>query len=147
MKNLVCPISDQRVNEQVTRINALLTVVVVVLAFVLNSVWLLAFLMADFFIRAFTDVKYSPISFTSHSVRNALSLSVKMIDKAPKIFAARMGFMMSTMIAIFYIFNLTAAAVIVASVLIFFATLEFAFGICVGCMIYTYLILPFYKSK
>lgn len=147
MKNLVCPISDQRVNEQVTRINALLTVVVVVLAFVLNSVWLLAFLMADFFIRAFTDVKYSPISFTSHSVRNALSLSVKMIDKAPKIFAARMGFLMSTMIAIFYIFNLTAAAVIVASVLIFFATLEFAFGICVGCMIYTYLILPFYKSK
>jgi hypothetical protein len=146
MKNLVCPISDQRVNEQVTRINALLTVLVVVLAFVLNSVWLLAFLMADFFIRAFTEIKFSPISFTSHSVRNALSLSVKMIDKAPKIFAARMGFLMSTMIAIFYIFNLTAAAVIVASVLIFFATLEFAFGICVGCMIYTYLVLPFYKK-
>lgn len=146
MKNLVCPISDQRVNEQVTRINAFLTVLVVVLAFVLNSVWLLAFLMADFFIRAFTEIKFSPISFTSHSVRNALSLSVKMIDKAPKIFAARMGFLMSTMIAVLYIFNLTAAAVIVASILIFFATLEFAFGICVGCMIYTYLVLPFYKK-
>ncbi|HLN74632.1 MAG TPA: DUF4395 domain-containing protein [Prolixibacteraceae bacterium] len=146
MKNLVCPISDQRVNEQVTRINALLTIIVLVSAFVLNSVLLLAFLMADFFIRAFTEIKFSPISFTSHSVRNALSLSVKMIDKAPKIFAARMGFLMSTAIAVLYILNLTTAAVVVASVLIFFATLEFAFGICVGCMIYTYLVLPFYKK-
>lgn len=31
MKNLVCPISDQRVNEQVTRLNALLTIVTMVL--------------------------------------------------------------------------------------------------------------------
>lgn len=146
MKNLVCPISDKRVNEQVTRINALLTVLVVVLAFVLNTVWLLAFLMADFFIRAFTEVKFSPISYTSHSVRNALSLSVKMIDKAPKIFAARLGFLMSTVIAVFFILQLTTAAVVVASVLIFFATLEFAFGICVGCLMYTYLVLPFYKK-
>lgn len=146
MKNLVCPISDQRVNEQVTRINALLTVLLVVLAFVLNTAWVLAFLMADFFIRAFTEIKFSPISFTSHSVRNALSLSVKMIDKAPKIFAARMGFLMSTAIAVLYILNLTAATVTVAAILIFFATLEFAFGICVGCMIYTYLVFPFYKK-
>jgi hypothetical protein len=146
MKNLVCPISDQRVNEQVTRINALLTVIVVVLAFVLNSAWLLAFLMADFFIRAFTEMKFSPISYTSHSVRSALSLSVKMIDKAPKIFAARMGFLMSTAIAILFLLNLTTAAVVVASILIFFATLEFAFGICVGCLMYTYLVLPFYKK-
>lgn len=146
MKNLVCPISDQRVNEQVTRINALLTIVVLVLAFVLNSVLLLAFLMADFFIRAFTEMKYSPISFTSHSVRNALSLSVKMIDKAPKIFAARLGFLMSTIIAVLYILNYTVASAAIAGILIFFATLEFAFGICVGCLIYTYLILPFYKK-
>jgi len=146
MKNLVCPISDQRVNEQVTRLNALFAILMVVLAFVFNSVLLFAFLMADFFIRAFTEMKFSPISYTSHSVRNALSLSVKMIDKAPKIFAARLGFLMSAVIAGLFILNLTIASMIVAGILIFFATLEFAFGICVGCMIYTYLILPFYKK-
>jgi len=146
MKNLVCPISDQRVNEQVTRLNALFAILMVVLAFVFNSVLLFAFLMADFFIRAFTEMKFSPISYTSHSVRNALSLSVKMIDKAPKIFAARLGFLMSAVIAGLFILNLTIASMVVAGILIFFATLEFAFGICVGCMIYTYLILPFYKK-
>jgi hypothetical protein len=146
MKNLVCPISDQRVNEYVTRINALLTIIVVVLAFVLNSVILFAFLMADFFIRAFTEIRFSPIGFVSHSLSHSLSLSVKMIDKAPKIFAARLGFLMTTVIAALFILKLTVAAVVVAGILIFFAALEFVFAICVGCMIYTYVLLPFYKK-
>jgi len=146
MKNLICPISDLRVNEYVTRISALLAIVVIVLAFVLNSVFLFAFLMADFFMRAFTEIKFSPISFVSHNVSNALSLSVKMIDKAPKIFAARLGFLMTTVIAGLFILNMPTASMIVAGLLIFFAALEFVFAICVGCMIYNYLVLPFYKK-
>ena len=146
MKNIICPISDQRVNEYVTRINALLTIVIVVLAFVLNSVFLFAFLIADFFIRAFTEIKFSPVGLASHYVSNALSLSVKLIDKAPKIFAARLGFLMTTVIACLFILNMSMASMIVAGLLVFFAALEFVFAICVGCWIYTYLVLPFYKK-
>jgi hypothetical protein len=146
MKNLVCPISDQRVNEQVTRFNALFAIAVIITAFLLNSIFLFAFLMADFFIRAFIGIKFSPISFASHYLSNALSLPVKMIDKAPKIFAARLGFLMTTAIGGLFILNLQLASIIVASMLIFFASLEFLFAICIGCMIYTYLILPFYKK-
>jgi len=147
MKNILCPISDQRVNEYVTRINALLTIVVLILAFALNSLFLLVFLMADFLIRAFTEIKFSPVSFASHYVNHALSLSVKMIDKAPKIFAARLGFLMTTLIALLFILNWPIASMIVGGLLILFAGLEFIFAICVGCMIYTYLVLPFYKKE
>ena len=146
MKNIVCPISDQRVNEQVTRFNAMFAIGFVVLAFVLNSVVLFVFLMADFFIRAFTEMKFSPISFVSYSLSNALSFPVKMIDKAPKIFAARLGFLMMVVITGFFVFGLKTASIAAASMLIFFASLEFLLAICVGCMIYTYLILPFYKK-
>jgi hypothetical protein len=146
MKNLVCPISDQRVNEQVTRLNAFFTIATVVLAFVFNSVLLLIFIMADFFIRAFTEIKLSPVSFVSHYLSNALSLPVKLIDKAPKVFAARLGFLMTLVITALYSFQLTVASAIVASILVFFASLEFLFAICVGCLIYTYLVLPFYKK-
>ena len=146
MKNIVCPISDQRVNEQVTRLNAMFTIGIIVLSFVLNSVFLFVFLMTDFFIRAFTEIKFSPISFASHSLSNALNLPVKLIDKAPKIFAARLGFLMTTAIAGLFIFSLKIASVVVATMLIFFASLEFFFAICAGCLIYTYLILPFYKK-
>lgn len=146
MKNIVCPISDQRVNEQVTRLNAMFTIGIIVLAFVLNSVSLFIFLMADFFIRAFTEIKFSPISFASHSLSNTLNLPVRLIDKAPKIFAARLGFLMTTVIAGLFIFSFKITSVIVAAVLIFFASLEFFFAICAGCLIYNYLILPFYKK-
>lgn len=146
MKNLVCPISDQRVNEQVTRLNAFFTIATVVLAFVFNSVLLLIFIMADFFIRAFTEIKFSPISFVSHYLSNALSLPVKLIDKAPKVFAARLGFLMTLIITALFSLNMSIAAVVMASLLVFFASLEFFFAICVGCLIYTYLVLPFYKK-
>jgi len=146
MQNLVCPISDQRVNEQITRLNAMLTIGIIVLAFGLNSVFLFVFLMADFFIRAFTNVKFSPISFASYSLSNALNLPIRMIDKAPKIFAARLGFLMTMAIAVLFIFNFKIAAIAVATILMFFASLEFFLAICAGCLIYTYLILPFYKK-
>lgn len=146
MKNILCPISDERVNEQVTRLNAMFTIGIIVLAFVLNSVFLFVFLMADFFIRGFTSIRFSPINYASHYISNAFNLPVKMIDKAPKVFAARLGFLMTTVIASLYILNLKLAAIIVSGILIFFASLEFLFALCVGCMIYSYLILPFYKK-
>lgn len=146
MKNLVCPISDQRINEQVTRFNALFAIGIIVLAFVMNSAILLVFLMADFFIRAFTEIKFSPLNFASHYLSNALSLPVKLIDKAPKVFAARLGFLMTAVISGLFVLEFSLASIIVSSLLIFFAMLEFLFAICAGCMIYNYLILPFYKK-
>jgi len=146
MKNLVCPISDQRVNEQITRLNAMFTIGTVVLAFILNSGILLVFLMADFFIRAFTEIKFSPINYISYYLSNALNLPVRLIDKAPKIFAARLGFLMTTIIAGLFISSFKIGSVVLAGMLIFFASLEFVFAICFGCLIYTYLVLPFYKN-
>jgi len=145
MKQIVCPISDERINEQVTRINALFGILLVVGGFVFNSVFLFVFLMADFYIRAFTKAKFSPISYLSHSMANTLNLNKKSIDKAPKIFAARIGFLMTLAITVLFLFQLNTAAFVVGGILVFFATLEFALAICMGCIMYTYLILPFYK--
>lgn len=144
MKYLVCPISEEKVNERVTRINAFLTVLLVVAGFFLHSVYFFVFLLADFYIRAFTFLKFSPISYISSSLANALNLSKKPIGKAQKIFAARLGFVMSLAIIVLLFLNLNLAAMIIGGILVFFATLEFALGICVGCIIYTYLILPIY---
>ena len=146
MRNLVCPISDQRINEQVTRLNALFAIGIIVLAFVVHSILPLVFLMADFFIRAFTEIKFSPVNYISHYISHALNLPVRLIDKAPKVFAARLGFLMTSAIAGLFILSFKIASIVVAATLIFFASLEFFFAICVGCLIYTYFILPFYKK-
>lgn len=146
MKNIICPISDQRINERVSRLNALFAIAIVLLAFATDSLILLVFIAADFLVRAFTKSKYSPVNYASKQMSQALGLQVKLIDKAPKVFAARLGFLMTGTITVLYLFNLKTASLVVSSMLIFFATLEFAFAICVGCLLYTYLVLPFYNK-
>lgn len=145
MKQIVCPISNEKINEKITRLNALIGIVMLVLAFAFQSAVFLIFLLADFYVRAFTRTRFSPISYASHFLSNALNLEEKNIDKAPKIFAARLGFLMTLAITALFLAGLTTSAFIVAGILVFFASLEFALAICVGCIIYTYVILPFYK--
>src|SRR5680860_45016 len=145
MKQLLCPISDERINERVTRINALLGILFLVAGFATNSIFFFIFLSADFYVRAFTKTKFSPISYVSHQMANTLNLQKKSIDKAPKIFAARIGFLLTLAITVLFLSNFYTAAIVVGGVLVFFASLEFALAICMGCVMYTYLILPFYK--
>jgi hypothetical protein len=145
MKQLICPISNEYINERVTRINALLGILLLVTGLVFNAVIFIAILTADFYTRAFSNAKYSPISFLSHKMSNALNLNKKEIDKAPKVFAARIGFLLSLTITVFMLLQFNNAAFIIGGILIFFASLEFALAICMGCILYTYLVLPFYK--
>ncbi len=145
MKQLICPISNEMVNERLTRLNAFFTILIVTAGFVFNSVIFPLVLLADFFIRAFTNARISPVSFLSTGLAKLLHLSKKPIDKAPKIFAARMGFVMTLVIATLFLLQFYTASMVVAGILVFFATLEFAFGICVGCIIYTYFVLPLYR--
>jgi hypothetical protein len=145
MKQLICPISNEMVNERLTRINAFFTILLVAAGFLFNSVLFPLLLLVDFFFRAFTTSKYSPVSFVSSGLVSVLQLTKKPIDKAPKTFAARLGFIMTLAIATLFLLQLYNASMVIAGILVFFATLEFAFGICVGCIIYTYIVLPLYK--
>lgn len=145
MKQIFCPISNEKINERITRLNALIGIVLVILSFVFQTSVFLIFLSADFYVRAFTQTRFSPISYASHFLCNALNLGEKNIDKAPKTFAARLGFLMTLAITILFIAGFTSMAIIIAGILVFFASLEFALALCVGCVIYTYVILPFYK--
>ena len=145
MKQLICPISNEHINEKVTRLNALLGVIIIVTGIVFNSVIIFALLTADFYTRAFSNARFSPVSYLSHRMANALNLERKEIDKAPKVFAARMGFVMSLTITVLMLLQFNTAAFAVGGILVFFASLEFALAICMGCIIYSYIILPFYK--
>jgi len=145
MKQILCPVSNEKINEQITRFNAIIGILFVLGGFAFNTILPLVFITADFFIRAFTKANFSPVSYVSHWLTNTLKLGEKSISKAPKIFAARMGFIMMSVVVILWLAGLTTVALVVAGILVFFASLEFALAICVGCIIYTYLVLPFYK--
>ncbi len=145
VKQLICPVSTEKVNEKIVRTTAFFVILLVVVGIVLPFPALLVLVAADFFIRAFTRSKLSPLSYVSKQIVSLIKLEAKPIDKAPKIFAARMGFLMSAAVVLLYFAQLPTASVVVAAILTFFAALELVAGFCMGCFIYTFVARAFEK--
>ena len=132
-----CPISKNKIDSNIPRINGFITLIVIFLGVFNQIFWIL--LTIDFFLRSFT-MKYSPISNFSKLILNKLNMSGKAIDAAPKKFAVRIGFMMSIILITisllgFYTFSIYFS--IFFSIPVF---LETFFGYCLGCQIYSILI-------
>jgi len=142
-----CPISEKRINERVARINGIFTVLILVtFGFTLN-IYLIAFLGLDFLLRATKFSKYSLVGITSHNIVKYLLSDNQLINAGPKIFAARLGLLLTSLTIISLLFSLNAVALVIAGVLALFSFLEGAFGICVACIIYPYLYKFTYKTK
>ncbi|WP_412467872.1 DUF4395 domain-containing protein [Pedobacter sp. KLB.chiD] len=134
---LSCPISAERINENVVRIIAFMVAVIAIICVVFSNYWAIVFLLIDFALRAFTTGKFSMLKFMAIKIANGLSLTPKMKDLAPKKFAATMGFGFCLLITAIFIFNYYTAALILTLLLTAFALLESLFSICIGCYVYT----------
>jgi hypothetical protein len=136
---LSCPISAERVNENVVRIIAFIVAVIAIACITFSNYWAIIFLLFDFTLRAFTSGKFSMLKFIALKISNALSISPKMKDLAPKKFAATLGFGFCLLITATFLFNFYTLALILTSIMIVFALLESLFAVCVGCYIYSFL--------
>ena len=84
---LICPVSTERVDENQVRVTALGVVIIMGAHFVTGSALFPALLALDFFIRAFTRLTYSPLSYLAHLFVRLIGTKAVLIDKAPKGFA------------------------------------------------------------
>jgi hypothetical protein len=141
MRNLICPISPMRVNENVARVTASLVVAVVTLYVYSGNILFILLLGLDFAIRAFTSLKVSPLSWLAIQINKLLRLPVMLTGKAKKIFAARVGALFALAMLVFFFVH-PPTSIALGLVLMAFALLEAAFNICVGCLVYTYLVFP-----
>jgi len=144
MNTLVCPISIEKVNSNMVRIIGMAVALSVLLYSFTSNVWIMAALLTDFTIRGFGNSRYSPLRWLASKIASKLELKPKMIDKAPKLFAARVGFVFS-LSTIILSFVSPIAALSVAFVLLGCALLESLANFCVGCAVYTYIVLPLNK--
>jgi hypothetical protein len=136
--NECCPISREMVNENVVRLNAFFIFLIGLVFVIAPGTVLSAFLLVDFFIRAFWQQKFSPIRFISLSVNKALKWTPAMVNAAPKVFAAKIGFFFSLIIFIASLIpNTYLLAKLLMGLLMLFAALESFFKYCVGCKMYS----------
>jgi len=143
---LICPVSTERVDENRVRATAF-GVVITMGAFLITGIpWFAALLAVDFYIRAFTRLKFSPLSWMSNLLIGALGTPPVPIDKAPKVFAARIGLLLSTVTTAAALFNLPLLAMVTGSTLVLFAFLECGLNFCAGCWVYTFIVYPLVRK-
>lgn len=132
----ICPITDRVVNENVARITAIETVALIFLSYLLQSHYLLWFLLIDFILRGVVNGELSPLRILNTRLANLIGVKVKKINAGPKIFAAQVGTFLLAMGIVFSLLKFQIASNALLITLAFFSFLEGAFGFCVACKIY-----------
>jgi hypothetical protein len=143
----LCPVSDKKINERVARFNGAFTVALLLVFTLTGNIIPVVFLVVDFLLRATEYSKYSLIGISSKGIVRYLSLNQNFINAGPKIFAARIGFVLSSLIVIAFAFDAHGLALGLAGILGTFSFLESAFGLCVACEIYPFVYKYLYREK
>ena len=130
-----CPISNERIDERVARtVGGFILFLGLGYLFVPSPLWLIL-LLGDFLARAF----YRPASPLVRLARAVIAGrgSPRIVDAAPKIFAARIGLVMTLAAALCHGLGSLDTARAVIALMSLCAFFEGAFGYCVGCRLYT----------
>ncbi|WP_319500262.1 DUF4395 domain-containing protein [uncultured Draconibacterium sp.] len=147
MKGIVCPVSIEKIDSNVSRLTVFINVVLMGLFLFSQNPLFIGIVACDYFIRAVLKVEYSPIRFFAINIISALNVKKKPINLAPKIFASRLGLICAITAAILQLLGYSTGALITAGLLMVLSIMDSVFNFCVGCLIYNYLVYPFYKDK
>ncbi len=144
--NAICPISNNKVDENIARLNGIFTVLLLAAFAITGNILPVLFLFIDFIIRGVELSKFSPLAIISKQLLKVLNINKNTINAGPKIFAARIGILFSFGIILFYFIQLQSVALIFTGIFAFCAFLEGFFGYCVACQIYPIVYKFSYKS-
>lgn len=129
------------VNEVSARLVAAGVVVLALVTIVFNLPWLTLLIAYGFIARVAAGPRFSPLGLLVTKVLTpALPFKEKLVPGPPKRFAQAIGVVFSVTAAVLAVgLGLTTAAYVVLGVLAFFAFLESALGLCVGCRVFAVL--------
>jgi len=133
----ICPINGEKINEPTVRTVAGIVVILASAGIYFQLYFIFLFLGYDFFVRGFYKKEYSLLRFIAIQITNLFNFNEKLIDAAPKRFAAKIGFFFSILILVLFLLQQFYLALIVTTILILCAILESVFAYCLGCQFYS----------
>ena len=145
MKGLVCPVSFREINKNSSRFSIFLLTLGIEVFLLTDNIYIMMFVAFDYSFRIFDVIKYSPVSLITDMFFKLFRLPVKLINKAPKVFASRMGLLFAMLSIGFYYF-IPDISFVFAVILIVCTFLDSVFNVCFGCLIYHYIVFPFYSD-
>ncbi|MFZ4544434.1 MAG: DUF4395 domain-containing protein [Saprospiraceae bacterium] len=137
--NIICPVSSERISENIVRKVAFQILALAIIYILLPNPFIPIFLAFDFYIRSFTTAELSLTARIAKWWNNKTKpTDPRLTDRAPKRFAAGIGFAFSVLIGISLLVGFEKTSLILAGILLFCAGMESFLGICVGCHFYTF---------
>lgn len=131
-----CPMNFIRVDNTISRVNALFVSSLVIAYLLSSNVFILFFLAMDFSIKLFVDKKYAPLFILSKFVKKVLKLEVDYCDGGAKRLAAYFGLFFVFLLITAHFSNAWVVSLVIATIFISCALLDVFFSFCVGCKIY-----------
>ncbi len=136
-----CPIDfTPQVEELTTRIVAAEVTILIMTTLLSNSPWVASFLLIDFLLRSSSLRKWSPLGGVARLLRSLSRRPNRMINAAPKLFAARIGAFFSLLLLLGIVLELKSLLYIAAAIFALCALLEATIGFCVACKLYPLLL-------
>ena len=127
-------------NETSARLVAAGVVLISTLFLLTNSTLILVALAYGFAARVAAGPAFSPLAlFVTRVVTPKLKFEHKFVPGPPKRFAQTIGLVFSSSALLLALLDFSFAAKIVIAGLIFAALLESVFAICLGCIVFSYL--------
>ena len=128
------------VNETSARLVAAGVVVMGAAYAVSGAAWLLVPLVYGFLARVTTGPTFSPLALLATKVLTPrIKTEHRMVAGPPKRFAQLVGLMFSSTAAVLWLFDFGTASRIVAAALVAAALLESVFSVCLGCIMFGWL--------
>lgn len=146
MRHLICPISNLRIDRNVVRTNGFITTLCLIAYVLTRSPFVIVPIGLDYVLRAMMTGPTSPMTYLARGVARGLRLPSRAMDKAPKVFASRIGVGFALGAAITHVAS-PAVAPWLAGTLAVFTMLESVFDFCFGCVVYTYVALPLFRVR
>ncbi|RAG82479.1 DUF4395 domain-containing protein [Streptacidiphilus pinicola] len=135
------PGAQVRVDPRGPRFAAVLTTLVLVVALVTGSGWLLAAQAVVFALGAALGLRFSPYGWLYRRlVRPRLGPPQELEDERPPRFAQAVGFVFAAVGAVGYLSGATWLGVAAGALALAAAFLNAAFGYCLGCEMYLFLV-------
>ena len=144
--NIICPVSSEKVDSHVSRLTVFINDALMVYFLISLQPIAIYIVTIDYGIRALGFNQYSPLCLIASLIIKTTRATPKMVDKAPKIFASRLGFICAVMGSLFISSNMPTASRGIIGMFVVLATLDSVFDLCVGCIIYNYLVFPFFNK-
>src|SRR4030042_1132793 len=92
MISIICPVTDKSINESVARLNAFMTLILLIIFILTPFKWIIVILVPDFLLRRIYNAKFSYLTRLSIAAAAVTGLKKVMINAGPKLFAANIGF-------------------------------------------------------